>query len=348
MKLYSKYKTAIPSLGKIKKAYFTTFNLSVEFFETYILPPLLGIDIPDNNFEYEDINAKLEESKIDIKIFYDANMLQLNEQKRTIQKFSPILMDKGLFHPKVIYLENTDGNGKLFVGSRNLTLNGWGRNTEAFDILDIKNGSYLNNQVYDFFDDVNILTKYGQKKNNRDISFDSSVNFIHSSKIDKESNFLDALSLSKNLTVWSPYFSDDMDSLLMKKEFKDIESIDILPDFVGDDKKIRVAKLPKDKRIKFNELKNFDSPAMNHSKVWISDNKIAIGSYNFTKEALYGKNFECAIVRDVDSVNLDFEEFLPSHMEESQLNQESLKTITDFKYIFDLTVDWSKRSILLQ
>lgn len=352
MKLYSKYKTAIANIGNINKAYFTTFNLSVEFFETYILPPLLGIDIPDNNFQYEDINVKLGEieknREIDIKVFYDANMLQLNEQKRTIQKFIPILMDKGLFHPKVIYLENIDGNGKLFVGSGNLTLNGWGRNTEAFDILDVKSGSNLANQVYDFFDDINILAKHRQKKINRDISFDSSVNFIHSFRINEKSNFLDALSLSNNLTVWSPYFSDKMDTLLKKEEFKSIENINILPDFVGEDKKIRVAKLPKDKRIKFNELKGFESTSMNHSKIWISNNKIAIGSYNFTNEALYGTNFECSIVKDIDNISLDFEECLPNYMDESQLKQESLKTITSFKYIFDLTVDWSNRNISLQ
>ena len=145
MKLYTQYLSALENLRKggktIKKAYFTSFNLSPEFFETYILPPLLEEDIPDNSFQYETLNVKLEEleKKLDLKVFYDANMMQLNEQKRTILKFNPILMTneqgkrKGLFHPKVIYLENED-KGILFVGSGNLTLSGWGRNIEAFEI----------------------------------------------------------------------------------------------------------------------------------------------------------------------------------------------------------------------
>lgn len=142
MKLYTQYLSSLENLRKggktIKKAYFTSFNLSPEFFETYILPPLLEEDIPDNSFQYETLNVKLEEleKKLDLKVFYDANMMQLNEQKRTILKFNPILMTneqgkrKGLFHPKVIYLENED-EGILFVGSGNLTLSGWGRNIEA-------------------------------------------------------------------------------------------------------------------------------------------------------------------------------------------------------------------------
>lgn len=40
----------------------------------------------------EDLNMALEKSNLDLKIFYDANMMQLNEQKRTILKFTPILM----------------------------------------------------------------------------------------------------------------------------------------------------------------------------------------------------------------------------------------------------------------
>jgi hypothetical protein len=138
MKLYKQYLSVLKELkkgAKIKKAYFTSFNLSPEFFETYILPPLLEEEIPDNMFQYEALNTKLEENKIDIKVFYDANMLQFNEQKRTIIKFTPVLLTdengkrKGLFHPKVIYLENDKGKGKLFVGSGNLTFEGWGRNT---------------------------------------------------------------------------------------------------------------------------------------------------------------------------------------------------------------------------
>lgn len=360
MKLYTKYLSELENLRKggrtIKKAYFTSFNLSPEFFEKYILPPLLEEETPDNSFQYESLNVKLEalEKKLDIKVFYDANMIQLNEQKRTILKFTPVLMTneqgkrKGLFHPKVIYIENDKGKGKLFVGSGNLTLSGWGRNTEAFQIVDVDINSNLYNQQYNFFIDVQIqanILKKGEKRY-KQTHLDKKYNFIYSFENDSENSiFLKSIdsNTSTKLYVWSPYFSDELDPII-NDNFKAVEKVHIIPDLVGIDKKIRLKKKPKSEQVEFYSLEDDNSENMNHSKIWISDNRIGIGSYNFTKEALFGVNFEAAIVREIKNIDLTLKKIDFNEMSEEEFNDEKLVLNTNFDLVFELVADWKDRT----
>lgn len=363
MKLYKEYLSALENLRKggriIKKAYFTSFNLSPEFFETYILPPLLEEEVPDNAYQYEDLNTALEKSNLDLRIFYDANMMQLNEQKRTILRFTPVLITneqgkrKGLFHPKVIYLENDKGKGKLFVGSGNLTLSGWGRNIEAFQIVDIEKNSNLYYQIYNFFIDVEIQAKLRINRILKPVSYEGEYNFIYSFEDNsKNSTFLESIyaNSSSKLYVWSPYFSestnDNIDSII-KQNFPQTENVHIIPDLVGPDKKIRLKKKPESERIKFYALKELNSENMNHSKVWITDSKLGIGSYNFTKEALFGVNFEAAIVRDVKNVELDLVSIDFIEMNDTELDSERLELNNDFDLIFDLIADWKDRTFTI-
>ena len=359
MKLYTQYLSALENLRKggktIKKAYFTSFNLSPEFFETYILPPLLEEDIPDNSFQYETLNLKLEEleKKLDLKVFYDANMMQLNEQKRTILKFNPILMTneqgkrKGLFHPKVIYLENED-EGILFVGSGNLTLSGWGRNIEAFEIeKDIEKNSNLYSQIHNFFIDVEIQAQLRKNRILKPVNYDNKCNFIYSFENDFEnSEFLKNINAnsSSKLYVWSPYFSENAIDSIIKKNFSQSQNVYIIPDLVGNEKKIRLKKKPELKQIEFYALKEQNSSEMNHSKVWITDNKIGIGSYNFTQEALFGVNFEAALVRDVKNVDLELIKIDFNEMNDSEFATEKLELNTNFDVVFELIANWEDRA----
>ena len=359
MKLYTQYLSALENLRKggktIKKAYFTSFNLSPEFFETYILPPLLEEDIPDNSFQYETLNVKLEEleKKLDVKVFYDANMMQLNEQKRTILKINPILMTneqgkrKGLFHPKVIYLENED-KGILFVGSGNLTLSGWGRNIEAFEIVkDIEKNSNLHNQIHNFFVDVEIQAQLRRNRILKPVKYDNKYNFIYSFENDFENSvFLKNINAnsSSKLYVWSPYFSENTIDLIIKRNFPEAQKIYIIPDLVGNAKQIRLKNKPELKEIEFYILKEQDSSEMNHSKVWITDNKIGIGSYNFTQEALFGLNFEAALVRDVKNIDLELIKIDFNEMNDSEFDAEKLELNTNFDVVFELIANWENQT----
>lgn len=368
MKLYKEYLSALENLrkgSKITKAYFTSFNLSPEFFEKYILPPLLNIDVPENDYLYEPLNEELENKvlknnpELDIKVFYDANMIKLTDKKLTLLKFTPILMTneqekrKGLFHPKVIYIENKKNKGILFVGSGNLTLSGWGRNIEAFQIVDIEKNSNLYYQIYNFFIDVEIQARLRTNRILKPVSYEEEYNFIYSFEDNSNNSiFLESMNAnnSSKLYVWSPYFSestkDNIDSII-KQNFPQTENVHIIPDLVGPDKKIRLKKKPESEKIKFYATKEQNSENMNHSKVWITDTKIGIGSYNFTKEALFGINFEAAIVRDVKNVELDLVPIDFIEMNDTELDSEKLELNTDFDLIFDLVADWKDRTFTI-
>ena len=312
MKLYQKYKNILSknSIGKLKKAYFTTFNIDISFIEKYLLAPLLGDSIPDNQFSLEDLNLGLmEKDKADIKFFYDANML-ISLDKRTLIQTYPILLKGGVFHPKVIYLKGTLGT-YLFVGSGNLTYSGWGRNIESFQIIKIDNKN-LEDQVLDFFDDIFELAGINREpQKSRKPTFGNKLDFIYTSP-NRSETLLSHLNIKDSLQIHSPYFSDDLDSLFQQDDFKTLKTINIIPDLI-ENKKIRLEKLPNDERIKFylfdkSIISKENESSINHSKIWISDTKYAIGSHNCTKPALYGQNFEASIVRSYhkkDNFELD-------------------------------------------
>lgn len=349
MRLYAEYKKAIVDIqkeDKIIKAYFTTFNISPEFVERYIIPPLYGKELPTTELHYEEINKAIEDSSIDLQFYHDANMLQLDESKRTIAKFYPVLLKIGVFHPKVIYLEG-EKKSYLFVGSGNLTLNGWGRNKEAFRIVKFKNKSNLFSEVWNFFDDVGRVAKRESSTPRKEPTNEQNLNFIYS--FNNKSTFLEHLNLGQNLQVWSPYFSD-LDELVRGSEFSKVKTIKIIPD-IKDGKKIRLSKQPTDSKLSFYE----DSDAskvqnrFNHAKVWLSDTKIAIGSYNMTKQAISGINFEAALIEDI-SANSDLfkvgDAFKIDITEENdiELNDE-LNEKSRYTSLYKLSANWKTRKL---
>lgn len=306
MKLYNEYIKVLKKLDKIEKAYFTTFNLDISFVEKYLIPPLLKDDIADNKLSLEDLNISLmKNSKPDIKFFYDANMLTSFDKKTLVETY-PILIKNGVFHPKVIYLKGSNAS-YLFVGSGNLTVSGWGRNIEAFEIVEILNNGHLEKQVLNFFDEIFELADIDTEKTNKTLRkiLPHKYNFVYSFYKNSQSNspLLEALHLDKSLQLFSPYFSDDLDQLFQKEEFDTLNEINIIPDLI-ENQKIRLKKLPtimKEKinfyRFEENDYFENNQDSTNHSKIWISDTHYAIGSHNCTEQALYGKNFEASLVQ---------------------------------------------------
>lgn len=356
MKLYQKYKNILSkkSIGNLEKAYFTTFNIDISFVEKYILAPLLRDSIPDNKFSLEDLNIGLmQRGKADIKFFYDANMLASLEKKTLIQTY-PILVKGGVFHPKVIYLKGTKAT-YLIVGSGNLTYSGWGRNIEAFQIIKLEDKN-LENQVLDFFDEVFELAGIDIKRQTSiKPSFGNKLDFIYSFK-NKTSTLLEHLCIKESLQIYSPYFSQDLDSLFKKDEFKTLKSINIIPDLI-ENKKIRLKKLPSDKRIKFylfdkEEISAENESSINHSKIWISDSKYAIGSHNCTQPALYGKNFEASIVGtyfNKDDFSLDDSIIIqkPEITKKDESIEDEEESSDSFSVLFKLKANYKDYSLEL-
>ena len=345
MKLYEKYKMITKDLGQLEKAYFTTFNLSPEFIERYILPPLLCVDIPSNELGYEELNDKLKNKKPDIKFFHDGNMSKFDEAKRTSVEFYPIILKNGVFHPKVIWLEGENG-AFLMVGSGNLTLNGWGRNIEAFRIIKVTKNDNIYKQSHNFF--VDVFEKAGlEKKKKKPTQNSESRNLIYG--YDKQSSFLESLKLKENLQVYSPYFSD-LDELANNEQLKKLTSIKVIPNINKNDK-VCLTKLPTKEKITFHKDEDAEEK-FNHSKVWISDSKIAIGSHNMTKQAIFGDNFEASIVENLTttSFNIENNKFKPSILEEGELitEEEDVAPKDSFNCNFKLTANWKERTFKIE
>ena len=356
MKLHAKYKEILEekNIGKLEKAYFTTFNIDLGFVEKYIIPPLLGDGIPDNNFSLEDLNIGLMDKKApEIKFFYDANMLATLDKKTIVETY-PILIKGGVFHPKVIYLQGSKA-AYLLVGSGNLTFSGWGRNIEAFEIIEIKNNENIKNQILNFFDDIFYKARIEKLKPKRAVRLDNEIDFIYSCERSENSLLLESLKIDKSLQIYSPYFSDDLDSLFEKEEFKQLDSIKIVPDLI-ENQKVRLKQLPADKRVKFYRfdkkvLSTEDEDSTNHSKIWISETKYAIGSHNCTEAALYGKNYEASIVKSLTrkgGFSLDDSRIIKPDVTKKNEDMEDEVDVQDrFNSLYKLVADYKNNEFKL-
>jgi len=334
--LYNKFIKLVcnKDYGKLKRAWFTTFTISPDFVERYILPPLLGLDddLPKTPSQFETINAILGNKNIDIRFFYDAKM-PIEGFKRTTAGFYGVFNDTGLFHPKVILIE-FEKCSFLIVGSANLTISGWGRNREAVTTKEI--GVRQANQVKAFFDQFTL----------------DLVSVPKSTKPAKPWNLIyknlpKALQCEeKYLYLWSPYFSSKLESL--SKELFPGYEVKIIPDII--DGKIRLSKIPTYDNLLFFQDGYRGQEIMTHAKIWLTPKKICIGSHNFTGAALKDANIEASIIDDVD--NDTFKKLTeslkvlvePEEMTEEELNENSLPKDC-YELIAHLEANWKMRTI---
>lgn len=322
--------------GKIKRAWFTTFVISPDFIERYVLPPLLGLDddLPKTPSQFETINAALSNKKIDIRFFYDAKM-PIEGFKRTIANFQGVFNNAGLFHPKVSLIE-FEKCSFLIVGSANLTISGWGRNREAVTIKEI--GVRQANQVKHFFEQFTIYQVDTPKAKIKAKTWD----LIYKNLPRK------LISDNKCLYVWSPYFSSELEKLC-KEEFPAYK-VKIIPDTVN--RKIRLKKVPTSDNLLFYGDGHSGKEIMSHAKVWLTDKKICIGSHNFTSAAIKDNNIEASIIDDVDkdtfrelTNNLQVLKLL-SGMTEEELKENALPENYN-EVIAHVEANWKNRTINL-
>ncbi|NQZ10631.1 MAG: hypothetical protein HRT35_26055, partial [Algicola sp.] len=315
MKLLTELAEQISLLGKLKRVWFTSFNLSFEFFERHVLSTLLAMDTPRSRIDYELMQQRIngnsspdDSGKIDIKLFVDQRMFNANDVKRTaidVFAINPTRIDtihrfgeQSLFHPKVIYLEDEYGRAILGVGSANLTLNGWSRNQEVFTFRKVASKPQIK-AIQSFFLPLlkdNVLPVLARKR----WGDDKNWQFVHSFQ---QESFLTKLfsktnNDSKNrLSVWSPYFPEDLTGFICKLE-KKIQSLtgndeslilNLIPDRV-ENKYLRtkwhrkIAKWQKHGTLQFfsNPIVKHESSDLCHAKLWLTRNRLALGSWNFT------------------------------------------------------------------
>lgn len=367
MKLYEEYKQFLNnelSKGfKLMRAWFTSFNLSPEFFESYILPPLLGQtdEIPRSFIQFEELiaeYAKQEGNSLDICVFHDASM-PIEGIKKTTIPFHGVLHEKGLFHPKValfVFQNEQETKAFVMVGSANLTLSGWARNRECVAIRQIETTSQ-GEQVKSFF---NSFCK-PKELNSSDLGVlrteslvnDWSLIFTHPLP-QPNTTFINKLLELKQTEwrVWSPYFSDINCIENVRASFKENGSeIQIIPDLLG--KKIRMDKTTTSDggQLKFysDNQKDFDGQ-MTHAKVWLSPHYLVLGSHNFTEPAMQHQNIEASIVipqaNDALFSSVTLEEVKVELMNNDELKENNLPEKTG-SFLVSVEANHKKHSITL-
>ncbi|KAA8677696.1 hypothetical protein [Vibrio gigantis] len=265
----------IQSLGPLRHAWFTSFNLNVDFFERHVLSTLLQMDNPRSRVDFELMQQKLngsikESSKgdvtlnIDVKVFADQRMYQASDIKRTaieVYGVNPALLNGGrkkqlsissLFHPKVIFLQDIYGNAILGGGSANLTLSGWSSNQEVFTFQKVE-CKHQAEAIKDFFkplfeahklDHKTILTPRRFRAEIKPDDWSFVHTFVKNSRDGRHQTLLSHMfgSLTdgtNDLVVWSPYFPADLAGFIQR--LRSVSQCDelklhIIPDLVENQK----------------------------------------------------------------------------------------------------------------
>ncbi len=326
MKLLDAFRQQVQGLGPLKRVWFTTFNLSIPFFETHVLPVLLEADAPANRMDYENMQQQLAERGIDVRVFCDVRMMEADQLKRTAVPVHGVLpgrmdfegVDKeSLFHPKVIFLEDANGRMVLGAGSANLSVSGWGQNQEVFSFRTVSSNEQYQ-QIKRFFEPLLTNARLGEAQSlgvrRRFEGDDADWRFMHSFE---RANFLQLLledTQVEQLAVWSPYFSSDLAGLLGKMRTllgADLK-FSIVPDRVNN-QHIRTKWTRAIEKLLGNGTLIFhDRPSpraseikMTHAKIWLATGqkaRLAIGSWNCTgpgSASFEMRNVEAGILLDV-------------------------------------------------
>jgi hypothetical protein len=321
IKLYKHFTEQLAKMGKVKRAWFTTFNLDISFFERYLLSALAGISYRElnNPTSYEALNkilandeAEPTDENIDVKVFYDYRALMVSgKSKQTAVPLYPVDVKKisgqnpqikfthGVFHPKVILIETYVGEYWLMTGSANLTFGGWSRNRESFFCERITD-TYIARAVGRFFTGITSSLR-GFDGN------DPLLNKLNSGKFGttrsrwqffssfEKDTFLDQILKSDSnhkLIVWSPYFSDEIDELIQDHLSEHFETIDIVPAKnknlkIGiTEKKFMACSQIEALRFKQERLPVAVAESFVHAKAWLTPRLLAIGSWNMTRSGM--------------------------------------------------------------
>jgi hypothetical protein len=322
-KMVDALRQQIQTLGTLKRAWFTSFNLNVDFFECHVLSTLLEMEPPRSRIDFELMQQKLngsisdsgkEDGSVDVKVFADQRMYDANTIKRTaieVYGVIPVLMEHrkaklldnhSLFHPKVIFLQDMKGRAILGVGSANLTQSGWSTNQEVFSFHVIECEHQVE-AIRLFFKPLfklnDIKQRIGFERHLRSDSNESDWYFVHTFLDTKRGSVHSSLlghllnePSTKDLVVWSPYFPRDLAGFIDR--LRGISSCDelnvhLIPDLV-ENQKMRTewsASLNEqinDRQVRFyrNPVKRDKRSELCHAKVWMTEHKLAIGSWNFT------------------------------------------------------------------
>lgn len=325
MKLLELFTKQLNECGAVKRVWLTSFNIDIEFIETYILPTVLGVEIPRTRMDYEALQLELNERLIDFRVFCDNRFISTDQNKRTLipvhgispGKQSSDFMQLGfdentLFHAKVIYIEGEDGR-ILGAGSANLTLSGWGRNREVFQFVPLDEKE-LYRSTRDFF--TKLFRNAGEECPLGNLrKFDRikpRARFCHSFQQEAFLQQLFGHRQHEAMAIWSPYLSNDLAGLIetVQQRFGQPDlRVHLVADrvegqyvraswsdslqFMADSGTLTLHQFP---------LLTDDRLFMTHAKLWKTSTHLAIGSWNCTRS---GANTEWGEKGGASATNIE-------------------------------------------
>lgn len=382
MKLLKTFRQQVKEIGPVRRAWFTTFGMNLELVEKYVLPALVGADVPVTLSDYEQVQAQAfpddeDQEPIDIRIFHDARAGAAEKVKSTSVSLFPVdfriaplqrneeILRGGFFHPKVIYLEGDNGT-VIGAGSANLTIGAWARNREVFEFRKLK-GHDNRQEVTKFFkrvhawcglkDDFSMPPVPRDERNPQDWRFVASTG---------QESFLDLLTKgialkerpSGTVTVWSPFLAEDLEGLAREMARKhDVERLAV----VGDRHPAGRIRLSEEAARAFLEKghsllqePDFDwVTCHSHAKAWVSRRHVAVGSWNLTGPATglsrSKRNVEAGFVLfgkggDPEGLSeLDLSNSLRSAEELRQETEDWLQEMTPPPVPVSVLFDWRSR-----
>lgn len=378
VRAYEAFKQVVSEMGNIRMAWFTTFNLNMDFFEKFVLSALAKMEPMELRSikDYEALNERLlnADEGMDIKVFHDFRALSINVKKTSVPCIgvNPAQLGDdfkhGVFHPKVILLVNDQHDAWLITGSSNLTMAAWSKNVEGIAVRQLKDKQNAQSIVR-FFSDIlnaeedqqrlNGLNRIWQKKFNDEADW----NFTHTLS---GKGLLELIGDNEtpHLHVWSPYFSEGMRALI-QEYFSWTAQCSIIPDItpsgairITDDE---IKSVLSDNGIQFLGDANAHSfETLVHAKVWVTQRYLAIGSWNFTKAGLHlmpqASNIEAGIVQKWSKG--DYQSFLkstqlttmtlPKGMVKEEMEDERSDLLAHWRISCQLYADWSNYQYRLE
>ncbi len=288
IKLKDKIKEKIDEYDTISNLIFTTYSLDIPFFETKLLPYLFDIEIHKGirNQEFfivEALTNKLHEKNTKINVFCD-NYLGDYEKIGNYQIKQ--VKANGVFHPKLIIIIGKKKKKDiltLLVSSANLTTSSYGINKEVLGILTIDKKNIIEEIIKNSNDIWQIIENLANNGKLNDKLILTGLN--------DEKNFLDKIN-NNNLKIVTPFITNDM---LTNEKFKDAEILLTSKSGFSDGNKY-------DSSLKKLFVLNNDKEFI-HAKVYIMDDKVIVGSHNFTNKAINNKNVEASlIIKDTKTI----------------------------------------------
>jgi hypothetical protein len=278
----------------IRRAWFTTFVFDVSFFERHVLPILLVAELPAMSQDLEPLNEQLEGDSVDVRVFHDfRGTYQTGRPKQTTFSMHAVLPGyvaddcaHGVFHPKVAWFETKAGEWFVMAGSANLTYGGYARNRESVVLARVETAEQVAD-LRSFFRGFH----GGELPESPMLEGEGTWRLCYTGA---EEKFGDVMGWGSSdlawMAVWSPYFSKRMAEGI-RDRMALIQELILVPD-LSNQGKIRldgesVEALLAMERVQFHQrMVNEGEHALTHAKLWLTPNRLAVGSWNFTDSAL--------------------------------------------------------------